>query len=176
MSSHWPSLRRLLAHVGGSAPLGKPAQLLLALGLHDLGWKILAEHESEDIDIEAQDPSGKRWGIECKLTQAHSKVLEAKDLQDLKKAASLGLSPVLAFHRLGPLSGWMLVEAGGLSGDVDYTEAYLRLIPAVAQEGPINDAFTQALERELPALLALPPGEVQGALNEKVKKAIADEA
>mgnify|MGYP001587760772 FL=1 len=163
-------LNRLLQRFDSSATqMGKPVQLLFALSLHRSGWTDVIDRLVEGTDIEATDPSGVRWLIECKTTSDMGHTLQKKDCDGFKAAEKDKKKPGLAFCRIRPLSNWMLVEAVGLEEKYKYSEASLRLFPQHRNSEAIQKAFLEVCEREVPGLLDMPPDQIQNHLNNKVK-------
>lgn len=126
---------------------GKIAQSLLAITLHNLGWRKIRNHLSEDADIDAIDPNGRRCTFEAKTTKDTSVLIEEKDISCLNQRSTDGYEGFLVGLRVRTPTKWLVVPASSevvKAGRLSFLS--MGLTDSAALSTAINSEFNNAVK------------------------------
>lgn len=98
--------------IGGtpSGPFGKIAQKLMALSLHEMGFRDIVERGVQGVDVDATSESGEKLACEVKTTEKLTVPLTSDNARALRERVRDGYQPVIAVLRLAPLENWVLAK------------------------------------------------------------------
>lgn len=130
----------------GAKLFGKIAQCLMAITLHELGWKNIRNHISEDADLDAVSDVGDRYTFEVKTSESHCVHVDEKDIRCIKQRGVDGYRGFFLVLRVGRQAEWFAVpykENGVQVGNIDFVHF------RNARDPSLSDAFNSQFGRVL---------------------------
>lgn len=136
-----------LQRIYGAKLFGKIAQCLMAIALHDLGWKNIRNHISEDADLDAVSPTDQKCTFEVKTSESQCVHVDEKDTKCIKQRESDGYKGFFLVLRVGGQAEWFAVpymENTIRTGSIDFVRFRIARDPSLSDS--LNSEFERVLE------------------------------
>jgi hypothetical protein len=124
---------------------GKILQLLLAITLNHIGYRVTRERLSQDVDILMIGKRRTKYAVESKVTTKNHVLLAEKDIRGLRSAETDGYVPVLAalyIQDTGEL--WYMASAKGAQAGA-YDANWFRTRPFEPLQSDTRKEFLNVL-------------------------------
>ncbi len=126
---------------------GKIAQSLLAVTLHDLGWRV---HNNlvEDSDIDAVDPQQRRCAFEVKTSKELSVLIQPKDISCLNQRRVDGYEGFFVAMRVCRMTKWLVIPSSSeivRPGSLSF--AIMQLKDDRAMSDSFNTQFNEVVKK-----------------------------
>jgi len=126
---------------------GKIAQCLVAITLHELGWKNIRNHISEDADLDALTTSNERYTFEVKTSACPYVSVTKRDIESIRQREIDGYRGFFLVLRVGKQAEWFAAPYRGGSIEVgNIPFARFRRTRDAVLSGLLNSAFPRVLE------------------------------
>jgi hypothetical protein len=132
----------------GATIFGKIAQSLLAVTLHDLGWRQIRNHVSEDSDIDAIDSQQRRCAFEVKTSKGLSVLIQPKDISCLNQRNVDGYEGFFVGMRVREMTKWLVVPTSSeivRPGILSF--AIMQLKDEMAMSELLNKQFNEVVKK-----------------------------
>lgn len=131
----------------GAKVFGKIAQCLVAITLHELGWKNIRNHISEDADLDAMSTSNEKYTFEVKTSESYCVHIDEKDIVCIKQREIDGYRGFFVVLRIGKQAEWFAVpykEDSIQVGSIDFARFRMARDPSISDS--LNSKFPRVLE------------------------------
>jgi len=126
---------------------GKIAQCLMAITLHELGWKNIRNHISEDADLDAMTATNEKYTLEVKTSEYPYVHVGKKDIECIKQREVDRYKGFFLVLRVGRQAEWFATpyKAGNIQvGNISF--AHFRVARDPALSDSLNSKFPKILE------------------------------
>jgi len=131
----------------GAKVFGKIAQYLMAITLHELGWKNIRNHISEDADLDAMTTTNAKYTFEMKTSASHYVHIGVKDIKSIKEREIDGYRGFFLVLRVGKQAEWFAVPYNGeniQAGNIGFVWFRLACDPLLSDS--LNSKFPTVLQ------------------------------
>jgi hypothetical protein len=132
----------------GTTQFGKICQCLMVFTLHELKWRNIRNHISEDADIDAIDIDGGCYTFELKITAGKGILVQQKDIYCLRQREVDRYAGYFLALRIAPQMNWLAVpynSEGVGAGDIPFARLHLYNNERISKQ--INMQFQLELKR-----------------------------